>query len=86
MTSLKAYGATKADDQDLVLYLSGDTPTETDRLAEVAVKKFDPSVTVERVHDYMEISTPRLLSGRSFYRGLASIMAFIEYEKLHRTR
>jgi hypothetical protein len=66
---------------DLVLYVAGDQPTDPDRRAEDEVRAFDPNVEVRRIEAATGMSTPQLLAGRSFYRGLASIRAFIEQEK-----
>ncbi len=70
--------ASRIQTEELVLYVSADNPHDADRIAEQVMKAFDPTVKVERVKAYAEVSTPRLLVGRNFYRGLASIQAFID--------
>ena len=75
-------GKSHQDAGDLVLYVSADDPTDDDRAAEREIRAFAPKVRIDRVKAYTEISTPRLMSGRSFYRGLGSIRAFIEQEKI----
>jgi hypothetical protein len=72
--------------EEPILYVSADNPHEADRTAEEEVKAFDPKITIERVKAYTQITTPRLLIGRNYYRGLASIRAFIAQEQQKQTR
>jgi len=64
-----------------ILYVAApEEATEADRIAEVEVTACVPDIEIERVHNYMEISTPRVLFGKSFYKGLDSIRSLLEYE------